>query len=1034
MKRFLSSIADVRKGEGWLTFLMALYYYLVLVTYYFLKPARDSLFLVRLGPAQLPIVFIATALAVAPITAFLASASRRQQLTRLIAGTSALMVACLAILRWLLSLDAGWVFYLFYVWVSIFGALTAAQFWLLANAVYTPAQAKRLFPLLSMGGILGAMTGGEITRLVIRAAGVATEDLLYFCMVLSSLIAGMAALAWRLRARSGMEPPPARRRGAAETSDGLGQLVRLVRRSPLLSYTVGIIAVTVATTTLVDFQFKTISAATFPEKEALTSFLAAFYGRVSLAALIVQAFLSYRLLRYVGVGGVVLALPLGLLAGSAYMLAAPGLLAAVLLRGADRTFSYSLDKTGRELLFLPIPLDVKKRVKVFIDVFVDRWARGLAGALLLLLVAVLGVSARGLSVVVMALLLGWIALAVLVRRQYVDSFRAALARREIDPAQLTVDLRNAQTVRALRESLRSRDEREIAYALDVLGETADASLAPELEPLLGHPSAEIRLGAVRLLGRLGTQELLDRLADFVRDVDPEVRLQAMHHVSERSAEGAQAVIARFLADADLRVRATAMRCAAEREEGALSAAVLQAAAAVLTSPQADEVRADVARALGALRGVDARAPLRSLMKDPSAEVALAATLAAGRSGDPDLVPDLLGGLADVRTRRASRAALAAQGEAVIEPIAALLADGAGDTGIHRHLPAVLAAIPTPRAVHVLAGHLVDPDPQQRHRVIKALNKLRRGYPELAVPKHRIDEAFVEETRAYYGILEVLSHDRPRREKPGEALMTRALEERLAMNLERAFRLLGLAYPADDIYNAYLGTVSRRADRRASALELLDNVLGRDRKRYLFPIIDPVSESETLAHGRALFGRPAYTREEALERLAQGGDSWLRACARYCLDAKERREGMALTIVEKVIFLRGVDVFTAVPTEQLSVVAAVTEELHCLAGEPVYREGEAPDALYLVVEGAVRLHRGDEEIATAGAKEAFGTWALLDDEPRVTSATAAEDARLLRVDREDFAELLADHTEITQGVIKTLAGRVRGLLSRVGGAR
>ena len=67
---------------------------------------------------------------------------------------------------------------------------------------------------------------------------------------------------------------------------------------------------------------------------------------------------------------------------------------------------------------------------------------------------------------------------------------------------------------------------------------------------------------------------------------------------------------------------------------------------------------------------------------------------------------------------------------------------------------------------------------------------------------------------------------------------------------------------------------------------------------------------------------------------------------------------------------------------------------------------------------------------AGAREAFGTWALLDDEPRVATATVDEDARLLRVDRDDFMELLADHSEITQGVFKTIVGRMRGLLERV----
>jgi len=138
-----------------------------------------------------------------------------------------------------------------------------------------------------------------------------------------------------------------------------------------------------------------------------------------------------------------------------------------------------------------------------------------------------------------------------------------------------------------------------------------------------------------------------------------------------------------------------------------------------------------------------------------------------------------------------------------------------------------------------------------------------------------------------------------------------------------------------------------------------------------------------------------------------------------------------TTIEKVIFLQNVDVFSAVPTEQLAFVAAIAEEVAYLEKDTVYETRQPSDALYLVLEGKVRLHRDGEEIVSAGPKEAFGTWALFDDEPRVATATAAEDSRLLRIDRDEFLELLADHTEITQAVLKNIAGRMRGLIDRVG---
>ncbi len=76
-----------------------------------------------------------------------------------------------------------------------------------------------------------------------------------------------------------------------------------------------------------------------------------------------------------------------------------------------------------------------------------------------------------------------------------------------------------------------------------------------------------------------------------------------------------------------------------------------------------------------------------------------------------------------------------------------------------------------------------------------------------------------------------------------------------------------------------------------------------------------------------------------------------------------------------------------------------------------------------------LRQGDRLITMAGRLTPFGTWALFDDEPRVMTATAAEDVRLLRIDREEFADLLSDEVRIAQGIIKTVARRLRELAGR-----
>lgn len=138
----------------------------------------------------------------------------------------------------------------------------------------------------------------------------------------------------------------------------------------------------------------------------------------------------------------------------------------------------------------------------------------------------------------------------------------------------------------------------------------------------------------------------------------------------------------------------------------------------------------------------------------------------------------------------------------------------------------------------------------------------------------------------------------------------------------------------------------------------------------------------------------------------------------------------LTVIEKVMALQNVDIFSEVSTEQLAHLALIAEEAPCEAGEVLYREAEPPGAMYLVLEGRVRLHRGNLDVTIAGPDDVFGTWALFDDEPMVVTATVLESGRLLRIERDDFVDLLADYVQITQGVLKAMVKRLRSLVGRV----
>jgi ATP/ADP translocase len=888
--RWLRSIVDVRRGEVALTLLMFAYYYLLLVTQYFLKPARDSLFLVEIGPRSLPIVFMLIAVVVVPVTTMYSRASRSLKLNRLINITTIILIGCLLILRWLLEYPHAAVFYTFYIWVSIYGALSASQFWLLANGIFDATQAKRVFVLFGLGGIVGAFTGGELTGFLVEGLGVPTKNLLFICAGLLTLCVLVVNVIWSSHMRTGVAVPAPRRAGR-QKKESYAETVSAIKNSRYLMLIVGIIAMAMAVTSFTDYQFKTLSSMAFTTKADLTAFLGKFYGRLSLVSFVIQLLLSYRLLRWFGVGGAIILLPIALLAGSATMLVIPGILAGVLLRGSEGVFKYSIDKTARELLFLPVPLEVKKRTKVFIDIFVDRWFRGFAGGALLILTTVLGLSVQKLSIVVICLVAIWIILAVLIRKEYVNAFRSALERREIDLADININIAEASTVTSLVDALGSSNDRQIVYSLDMLQNVQDSTLVSAVGPLLKHPLAEIRAKSLLVLADQRTTEYSEEARQLLSDPDPTVRLGAMAHVCENAPEGPITTLRSFLEDASIVIRATALGYIAARGGSAESALVNRALVASMMNWMGhgrDYALVRTAEALGALNEPEYQRHLMQLLDDPSETIASAAIRAAGRTKDPEFIPALFEKLKDKMFRADAGDALAMYGDLVVRPAADFIEDPAQNRVIQRSLCRVLGKIPTQRAVDALVRVLPRVEPELRYNILKALNALRAHHEDLNFGHETIDGALIEETESYYGILQILNV-KGEPDRPARALLQRALREKMTSNLERSFRLLGLSYSQNDIYSAYLGITGENRQLKANAIEFLDNVLKKEVKRYLFPIVDNITLDFKIRRGEELFEFGIRDRTAAMKYLIEGDDPWLRACAIFALNDDDPRE-------------------------------------------------------------------------------------------------------------------------------------------------
>ena len=135
----------------------------------------------------------------------------------------------------------------------------------------------------------------------------------------------------------------------------------------------------------------------------------------------------------------------------------------------------------------------------------------------------------------------------------------------------------------------------------------------------------------------------------------------------------------------------------------------------------------------------------------------------------------------------------------------------------------------------------------------------------------------------------------------------------------------------------------------------------------------------------------------------------------------------LSTLDRAIRLQHVDLFSDLETDMLALVASVAKQVRVDADETLFERDSAMEALYVVLDGRIAMHRGEARLFSVGPDETIGNWALFDEQPSVVTAAAEVETWLLRIDREDFFDLLADHSDVSRALFQALFKRARALL-------
>ena len=130
------------------------------------------------------------------------------------------------------------------------------------------------------------------------------------------------------------------------------------------------------------------------------------------------------------------------------------------------------------------------------------------------------------------------------------------------------------------------------------------------------------------------------------------------------------------------------------------------------------------------------------------------------------------------------------------------------------------------------------------------------------------------------------------------------------------------------------------------------------------------------------------------------------------------------IKERIEILRDVVIFSESNDQILERLASSLIDVHVEDNEPVFHKGDELNAMYIIVNGKVRVHDGDHIFTTFGSKDFFGEYSLIDSSVRSATVTASEKTHLLRLDQGNFLEIIEDNIDLSKAVLKALIKRLR----------
>ncbi|MEI6816872.1 MAG: cyclic nucleotide-binding domain-containing protein, partial [Bacteroidota bacterium] len=1027
----------IRPDERANVWLLFLHHFFQSIGIAFFYVAANAIFLHHFPVNDLATTYIISAIALLVVGRLYAMIEHHVPAAKFMSMVTIFVLASV-LMMWvgLMWLDIAWMAIAIMVWYRIIYLLCSLEFWGMTSMLFNVRQGKRLFSLISVGDVLPKVLGYSSVRVLLNVMEV--ENLIPLagvCLIIS----------WFILKRIIRETPPELIEQQEDRKDSItsSHFLSQFFKNELIFALAGVAFLAMGALTFIDFSFLSTVKPGHQTDAEFANFLSSFFAMVYLAIIIIKIFLSSKIIHKFGIRNNLFVMPVALLLVSiaifVIQMILPDHKIIIFLFSAMFVISEILKRSLHEPIFLTLfqPLSRKLRLHghTIVKGLVEPLGLGLAGVILLIVNNIFAdENLHVINYFLFAALIGWMIFTHITGKKYFKILQNAVNKRFIGGQEITIT--DKSTMNILIEKLKSDHPEEVIYSLELLQKFNPTNFNDVVISLLTHDDADVQMQALNKIETLKIRAALPQLKMLIENGNSTALREAAIRIYCSFENDVPENILPFLQHEDINIRKGAV--IGLMKSGGIEAMLLagQQLLGFINSDKTNE-RVLAAEVIGELKIKNFHQPIIRFLNDDKVLVKEKAIEASGRVLNSALIPYLVNFLDNPVYANKAMNALSNFDVEALSYFDAYLENQELFLEVEKILRIchICGHINHPKSGELLCRLLYNSNIIIRHEAL--INLVLINYSATEKIKEEIIDHLEEEfmlSAWCYNAYEALEH-----EGHYEGFRNALLLE-INQGIIRIFNLLSLIYDPKVIKKARDGYALNSKEQKANAMEILDNHISNKIKSKFFTLLDDLSLQAKAVYLAQLYPVITTKPNEIIQYVLKQSDTkfnvWtqviaihsyaeinpdfeknfiapfynhpykiLRDTAIHNSKLNPLNEKMNMTTktesnqndadsflleIEKVIVLKSTGIFRETPENVLVDISSIIHEERVMAGEVIFQKGDLGNCMYIIYDGQVKIHDGDNIFEVMKNRDFFGELALLDPEPRSASATAITD--------------------------------------------